>query len=183
LKFFQHRRTGRASIVILAVTAAGVFGTGVPASAAATDGRHIQTFNCESSAAPDDITSLTVTYTISSNDETHKKVKFEEASWLTSPHRALNALRLDIETTQGNYQEASPPWGGSSTTRDDVSNLFIQTPADTESWPFGQGGLGKGSWNFSNTHSAKLRLRCYGLGAGNTPSDATHNDAVVLPIL
>jgi hypothetical protein len=90
---------------------------------------------------------------------------------------------LDIEVVQDDYPEISPPWGGSSVTHDDVSSSFYQEPATIASWPPGNvSPHGQGLWRFSNEHSPKLRVRCYGMGAGDTPSDASHNDAVVIAI-
>jgi hypothetical protein len=178
LKFLQHRRAAIAAV--LATTVAAVFATAVPANAVAHDGNHTHEFTC---GAQGEIAILTIEYDITTADDNHAFLQFKSARWSTSPARALNALRVDLEQNQGQYREISPPWGGSSVTHDDVSSSFSQDPYTVDSWPAGNvSPHGKGLWRFSNEHSPKLRVRCYGMGPGDTPSDASHNDTVVLPV-
>jgi len=182
VKFLLRRRAAIAAVLV--TTAAGVFATGLPANAAAHDGDYTQEFTCRASAAQGESGTLTIDYNIGTTPEdAHAFIWFQAARWKTSPARALNALRLDLELEQGVYQEISPPWGGSSATHDDVSSSFSQTPDTVSFWPPGNvSPHGKGTWRFSNEHSPKLRVRCYGMGAGDTPSNDSHNDAVVLAV-
>lgn len=182
LNFAPHRRMGRAVTAILATTAAGVFGWGLPANAA-TDGNHVDTFNCVAGAAPSESGSLDIWYKIYSAQGGRKGLEFTDATWSTSPARLLNALRVDLEVTPGNYVEISPPWGYSSANHDDVSSSFVQNRYEVASWPYGNTNPSvKGWWEFANSGSPTLRVRCYGMGPGDTESDAAHNDTTVRPI-
>lgn len=175
MKVLQRRRVAIAAI--LTTTAAGVFGWGLPASADVTDGWHQDLFTCSAAAAPAEDGRLHISYYISDSGGS-KTLRFTYAGWDTHPPRQLNALRVDLEVTPNNYVEISPPWGNSSATHDDVSSTFSQSADDIASWPYGNTSPAvKGYWKFTDSDTPMIRVRCYGMGAGNTASDAAHNDA------
>lgn len=153
--------------------------TGGSSAQATSEGLHFDTFNCVSAAAPSESGSLDVQYTVGRLGDGTWWLRFEEGIWNTSPHRNLNALKFKLENSPGNYVTISPSWGGGSSTHDDVPSSFTQS-RDTVPWPTGTTGDYK--WWFVNTGNPTLKLDCWGMGPGNTPSDSAHNDSSVRPI-
>lgn len=170
----------RKILVLLSALVLCIVGLASPASANATTGQHFDTFSCVPSAAPSESGTLNISYHVGRLTDGTWWLTFDTAQWTTSPARLLNALRLDLENSSGNYIEISPPWGNSSATHDDVSSSFNQTRDTVASWPTGTTGDYK-TW-FANNNTPNLRLRCYGMGAGDTPNDAGHNDVVYRPV-
>lgn len=152
-----------------------------PASANASTGLHHDTFSCVPPGYPSESGTLAVDYEVTVTAGGQWLVRLNRAVWDTNPSRQLNALRVDLEYTQGSYREVSPTWGGSSTSLDDVSTSFDQVPTEVASWPTGNWN-GLGWFTFNNTNTPQMRIRCYGMGPGAAPNDSDHNDVTYRPI-
>lgn len=77
-----------------------------------------------------------------------------ETDWNSHPAFLGNAFRVDLEANPDFYVEASPAWGGSSTTLDDMPSYYAHSYSDQP------------LRTFQNTDTPAIRARFYGVGAG-----------------
>lgn len=122
----------------------------VPNASAATCGNHTQSFSI--TGADSRTGTLTIGYkvcAVAAND-----LLLNSVLWETSPNFDANAVRIDLETSQGNWTEIGPAMGGSSATKDDMPNWWSREYV---------GGYGGQGYVFNGD---EIRVRMYGVCAG-----------------